>query len=228
MITKEIIGGINGLLYGISQINTGLSDELVSEAKESINSLIDMDSTPDEKTEWLSKLCNNYEFLSPLKEVLFDLIMINHLSSLNPDTQEDYLESKAWDDILDNTADFGSEALNIFLYLQEAKDTEAIPSLDDFLEEYLFVFDEDNQEEFEVYEPLVANSDLIEEALGSIITDGTPLFENTDLEGIAIPMLCFFKDIDNKERVFEKIAAYAPNDPVLFPLTACFYGYYQA
>ena len=228
MVSKEIIGGIEGIFVGLQKVDAELKIEAMSEAKALVIALLEDERKPDEKIDDLKSICEKYNFLQPLFEVVFDLFMINHLSNINPETQEEYLESEEWDQIMENSADFGSEALNIFLYLHEAKDMDVKPTLDDFLEEYLFVFDEDNQEEFEIYEPMIANSDLIDEALGTIITEGMALTVGTEMEGIAVPLFCFFKDIENPERVYEKIQKYAPNDPVILPLTACFYGYFNA
>ena len=70
-----------------------------------------------------------------LREVFFDLLMINFFTSDVNKLEEDYLESREWEKIEDETIDRGTELLNLLLYINECHDEQIKPGLEDFLKD---------------------------------------------------------------------------------------------
>ena len=77
--------------------------------------------------------------LEALREVYFDLLMINFFSADAIKLEEDYLESAEWEAIEEDTLDRCSELLNLLLYLTECIDEDIDPELEDYLKEFLLV-----------------------------------------------------------------------------------------
>ncbi len=57
--------------------------------------------------------------IEPLREVFFDLLLINFFSADVKKLEDDYLESAEWEQIEEKTLDRGTELLNLLLYLNE-------------------------------------------------------------------------------------------------------------
>ncbi|RZL40341.1 MAG: hypothetical protein EOO93_31220, partial [Pedobacter sp.] len=76
---------------------------------------------------------DEYPKFEELRETYFDLLMINFFTSDVKKLEEDYLESKEWEEIEDETIDRGTELLNLLLYINECHDEQIKPELDDFL-----------------------------------------------------------------------------------------------
>jgi hypothetical protein len=94
--------------------------------------------------------------LDVLREVFFDLLMINFFSADVKKLEEDYLDTKEWEDIEEETLDRGTELLNLLLYLNECEDEDIEPELEDYLKEFLLVDEDEFQDEYRIYEPVIA------------------------------------------------------------------------
>ncbi|MES2691013.1 MAG: hypothetical protein V4658_11460, partial [Bacteroidota bacterium] len=103
----------------------------------------------------------------PIQEYAFDLMMAHHLEMNNDD--EDYFDTKEWQDIEDKTLERGTELLNMLLYISEAIETDTPMDVEDFLYEFLLVDEDEFQDEHRIYEELIANQDLVEENVNSIV-----------------------------------------------------------
>ncbi|MDZ4667947.1 MAG: hypothetical protein SGJ00_08680 [bacterium] len=126
-----------------------------------------------------------------LGDMLFDLLMVQFLAI---ETHEpDYFDSQEWNDIENKTLDKGSEMLNLFLYLSEAKETEVEISLEDFLNEFLLVGEDEFQDEYRIYESLIVNDDLLDADIESIRLVQADIKPETGLADYFVPLVCFFQ-----------------------------------
>src|ERR1700743_2381568 len=70
--------------------------------------------------------------IEELREVFFDLLMINFFSEDVKKLEEDYLDTPEWEDIEEQTLDRGTELLNLLLYLHECEEEEKRPEWGDY------------------------------------------------------------------------------------------------
>lgn len=128
----------------------------------------------------------------PLREVYFDLLLINFFTEDVKKLEEDYLDSPEWEKIEDDTLDRGTELLNMLLYLRECDDEEIEPELDDYLKEFLLVEEDEFQDEHRIYEDVIANQILIESSYEEISRIAHKLDEESELRELFYPMMSFF------------------------------------
>ncbi|MFY8189563.1 MAG: hypothetical protein ACOVK9_01255 [Bacteroidia bacterium] len=126
-----------------------------------------------------------------LADVLFDILMVHYLSEEMH--EPDYFDSQEWNDIENKTLDRGSEMLNLFLYLSEAKETEIAPHLDDFLTEFLLVGEDEFQDEYRIYESLIVNEDILDADLAGIRDVQKTVKTDTGLQEYFVPLVFFFQ-----------------------------------
>lgn len=125
-----------------------------------------------------------------LEDVIFDLVLVHFLSAIEHD--EEYFDSDEWLDIEEQTVNRGTELLNVFLYINEATDTDAEISLDDFLNEFLLTDMDEFQDEFKIYEPLIEN-DLEEAEVDDLIALKTKQDDDSAIKEFLVPMVMFFQ-----------------------------------
>lgn len=129
-----------------------------------------------------------------LREYAFDLLMINFFAADVEKLEEDYLDSEEWEAIEEETIDRGSEMLNILLYLRECADDDIEPSLEDFLKEFLLVEEDEFQDEYRIYEELIANQILIESDFAAAAQVAKTLTEEEELFELFYPIIGFFSE----------------------------------
>jgi hypothetical protein len=163
------------------------------------------------KIDLVDEVFDDYPQLEALREVFFDLLLINFFSADVKKLEADYLDSPEWEEIEEQTLDRGTELLNLLLYLNECSDEDIEPSLDDYLKEFLLVDEDEFQDEYRIYEPVIANQALLEGPVSGIRSAAENLPENSELEEIFYPMMCFFQNIAPSNVEKEAIAASAIN-----------------
>jgi len=141
-----------------------------------------------------------------LSEIFFDLLLINFFSEDVKKLEEDYLESAEWEDIEEQTLDRGTELLNLLLYLNECEDENIEPSLDDYLKEFLLVDEDEFQDEYYIYEPVIENQILIESPVEEIARVAGELPEDAEIGELFYPMMCFFQNQDPTDAEWGEIA----------------------
>lgn len=146
-----------------------------------------------------------------LREIFFDLLMINFFSADVKKLEEDYLDTPEWESIEEETLDRGTELLNLLLYLNECEDEDIEPELEDYLKEFLLVDEDEFQDEYRIYEPVIANQILIESPVSEISKVAATLPEDSELKELFYPMLCFFQNIDPSDEEKKEIADSAIN-----------------
>lgn len=142
----------------------------------------------------------------PLREVFFDLLLINFFSADVKKLEEDYLDSPEWAKIEDETLDRGTELLNILLYLNECADEEIEPGLEDYLKEFLLVDEDEFQDEHRIYEPIIANQILIDAPLEEVKKTSTGLPVDSELKELFYPIMAYFQDTEPTDAVKEAVA----------------------
>lgn len=172
------------------------------------------------KVDALDKTVDDNPKLEGLREVLFDLLMINFFSADVKKLEEDYLDSKEWEDIEEETLDRGTELLNLLLYLNECADEDIEPELDDYLKEFLLVDEDEFQDEYRIYEPVIANQILIESPVKEIAKVAEKLPEDSELKEIFYPMMCFFQNPEADKTEKQEIAAHAEDAAFSLPVFA--------
>jgi hypothetical protein len=149
--------------------------------------------------------------LESLREVFFDLLLVNFFSEDVKKLEEDYLETKEWESIEEETLDRGTELLNVLLYLNECADEDIEPSLDDYLKEFLLVDEDEFQDEHRIYEPVIVNQILIESSVSEIARVSKVIPPDSEIKEIFYPMMSFFQDTSLPDSLKQEIAANAPD-----------------
>lgn len=163
------------------------------------------------KVSALDEVFDNNPAIESLREVFFDLLMINFFSADVKKLEEDYLDTPEWEDIEEQTLDRGTELLNLLLYLNECEDEDIEPELEDYLKEFLLVDEDEFQDEYRIYEPVIANQILIESPVAEINKVAQSLPDDSELKELFYPMMCFFQNIDPSPEEKNAIAAHALN-----------------
>ncbi|MDQ7949668.1 MAG: hypothetical protein REI78_09960 [Pedobacter sp.] len=147
----------------------------------------------------------------PLKEIYFDLLMINFFTSDVNKLEEDYLESKEWENIEEETIDRGTELLNLLLYINECHDEQIKPSLEDFLKEFLLVEEDEFQDEFHIYEDLISNQQLAESSVEDICSNAKLMDLSEEMEELFVPFMAFFLQPNTNEGIQQDLLKYSGN-----------------
>jgi len=158
-----------------------------------------------EKVNVFDEIFDDYPAFDELREVYFDLLMINFFTSDVKKLEEDYLDSKEWADIEDKTIDRGTELLNLLLYINECRDEQIRPGLEDFLKEFLLVEEDEFQDEFHIYEDLISNQQLAESSVEDICTNAARLDLTEEMENLFVPFMTFFFQPDFKGPVVQDL-----------------------
>lgn len=157
----------------------------------------------------------------PVKEYAFDLMMAHHLEESADD--EDYFDSKEWQDIEDKTIERGTELLNLLLYVNESGDAGVDVNVEDFLYEFLLVDEDEFQDEHRIYEELIANQELVEEELDIIVEVGKRIPEDLEIKELFVPTILFFQDPEVKSIGKEHIKKLLPVEQALLATLLAYY-----
>jgi hypothetical protein len=207
MIDPKVESAIVAALEAFSKYSTFVATPFIAVFKEAFASEDDFLT----KVDLLDEVFDDYPKLEELREVFFDLLMINFFSADVKKLEEDYLDSPEWEDIEEETLDRGTELLNVLLYLNECDEEDIAPELDDYLKEFLLVDEDEFQDEYNIYEPVIAHQVLMESPVEEIGKVAERLPEDSELKELFYPMMCFFHDTDPSEETKSEIAEYALN-----------------
>jgi hypothetical protein len=207
MIDPKVKSAVAVALDAFSQYN----DVDVSKAQSRFHEVFASSEDFLKKVDLLDGVFDDNPKLDPLREFFFDLLLINFFSEDVKKLDDDYLETKEWEKIEEDTLDRGTEMLNLLLYLNECSDEEIEPELEDYLKEFLLVDEDEFQDEHRIYEPVLENQILIESSVSEISRVSVKLPEDSELKEIFYPMMCFFQNIDPSEDEKDMIARNAPD-----------------
>ncbi|PPL00324.1 hypothetical protein [Parapedobacter indicus] len=127
-----------------------------------------------------------------LREIAFDLLLLNFFAADVEKLEGDYLESEEWESIENQTIDRGTELLNVLLYLRECADEQLEPQLDDYLKEFLLVDEDEFQDEHRIYEPVIAHQILTDSSYGEIAKIAQKISADQELAELFYPIMGFF------------------------------------
>ncbi len=162
-----------------------------------------------DKVSDLDKAFDDQPSFEALREVMFDLLLINFFTDDVNKLEEDYLDSPEWEAIEEETLDRGTELLNVLLYLKECQDEDIEPELSDFLKEFLLVDEDEFQDEHRIYEEVIANQILMESSVNEIAKVAEKIKEDTELKDLFYPMMCFFRNPQPSSQEQEEISSNA-------------------
>lgn len=192
-----------------------------------LTAVFDADKPFMDKVADLDGVFDDNQRFEELREYFFDLLMINFFSEDVLKLEEDYLESPEWEAIEDETIDRGSEMLNILLYLKECADDEIEPSLDDFLKEFLLVEEDEFQDEYAIYEKVIANQILVDSSYEEISKVASGLGEEEELGELFYPLISFFNEQKPSEAQLEDFSNQAKNKSLSLALYKLMINYNQ-
>ncbi|MBD3750418.1 MAG: hypothetical protein IE931_13080 [Sphingobacteriales bacterium] len=140
----------------------------------------------------MDQVFDDFPQLDPIREITFDLLLINFFSEDTKKLDADYLDSPEWEKIEEETLDRGTELLNLLLYLKECEDEDIEPSLDDYLKEFLLVDEDEFQDEHRIYEDIIAHQILMESSLEEIARVSKNLPDHSEMRDLFYPLMAYF------------------------------------
>ncbi len=216
MIDPKVNSALKAAMQALAKYANTDEGKLTTQLKEVFS--LEMDFLT--KVDALDKTVDDTPKLEGVREVLFDLLMINFFSADVKKLEEDYLDSKEWESIEEDTLDRGTELLNLLLYLNECADEDIEPELEDYLKEFLLVDEDEFQDEYRIYEPVIANQILMESPVNEIANVAEKLPEDSELKEIFYPMMCFFQNPEADETEKKNIADNAAEKEFSMPVFA--------
>ena len=206
-----------------SLFNTFSALENVSgqQALRQLQNIFDSDEDFMSKLMLMDKVFDDFPQLDAIREVTFDLLLINFFSEDTKKLDEDYLDSPEWEKIEDQTIDRGTELLNLLLYLKECEDEDIEPSLEDYLKEFLLVEEDEFQDEHRIYEDVIANQILMESSLEEIARVSKSLDPESKIRDLFYPLMAFFYNTNptaENLKEFKNLSEDAPFDAAVLEL----------
>ncbi|HJP62715.1 MAG TPA: hypothetical protein VJ844_04700 [Mucilaginibacter sp.] len=202
MIDPKIEPAIKAALAAYSKYNDFDATKLSRSFQEVFSSSGDFLT----KVDLLDGVFNDNPQFEAMREVFFDLLLINFFSEDVKKLEDDYLETKEWEQIEEQTLDRGTELLNLLLYLNECEDEDIEPELEDYLKEFLLVDEDEFQDEHRIYEPVIVNQVLMESPVAEIGRVAKVLPDDSEIKEIFYPMMCFFQNTAPSATDKEEIA----------------------
>jgi hypothetical protein len=207
MTDPKVSTAIKGALNAFSKHGGIDATSFIGEFETAFSSDKDFLSKADE----LDAVFDEHPQMEELREVFFDLLMINFFSEDVKKLEDDYLETPEWEAIEEQTLDRGTELLNLLLYLNECEDENIDPELEDYLKEFLLVDEDEFQDEYRIYEPVIANQILIESPSAEIKKVANAVADDSELKELFYPMMCFFQNTEPSDTEKQAIADNAVN-----------------
>lgn len=209
-VRHALQGMVNGFLEGNkasgNNVNEDVHQPFLSEIVTAFSQINDFEA----KLRDMDEVFKHYPTFEPLQEFCFDLLMVNFFAADSIHLGEEYLQSQEWSDIEDRVLDRGTEFLNLLLYINEAKESGAKITLDDFLKEFLLTEDDLYQDEYFIYEPIIKNQQLVQGEVKDIV-DTAKNIKEEDLEDIYVPLMTFFNTANTFENRFEQLLNHSSN-----------------
>ena len=204
---------VSSAIKGALQAFTKYSDFDAAALNTQFEAVFSSDEDFLTKADLLDAVFDEHPQMEELREVFFDLLMINFFSEDVKKLEDDYLETPEWEDIEEQTLDRGTELLNLLLYLNECEDEDIDPELEDYLKEFLLVDEDEFQDEYRIYEPVIANQILIESPLSEVNKVAKTIPDDSEVKELFYPMMVFFQNPEDGDSDKDTIAANAINRP---------------
>ncbi|MFA6260248.1 MAG: hypothetical protein WC760_02185 [Bacteroidia bacterium] len=181
---------LNALHTLLQTFQPAVADKVINE----LDPLIESKISFLEKVNAFDQIFSLYPRLAPVGEYAFDLLMSYHLEDKHGD--ENYFDTPEWLDIEDKTLERGTELLNITLYLTEARDNDVEIELEDFLNEFLLIDEDEFQDEYKIYEEIITNAELVDADPEELIKTARAISINPELKDLFVPLFLFFSQPD--------------------------------
>lgn len=181
------------------------------EFQKAIEIAFDAEATFMNKLEQVDAVFDEYQSFEELREVFFDLLMINFFAEDVQKLEEDYLDSEEWEAIEEDTLDRGTELLNVFLYIKECADDKIAPELEDYLKEFLLVEEDEFQDEYRIYEKIIANQILVESDYSEIAKVSSTVHDEDELYELFNPIVSFFYEPNPSSDQLAEFTEHASN-----------------
>ena len=221
MTDAKVQAAINGALHAFTQYG-GFNAAALSAKFETVFSSDDDFMT---KVDLLDAVFDDEPKLEELREVFFDLLMINFFSEDVKKLDDDYLETPEWEDIEEQTLDRGTELLNLLLYLNECEDENIDPELEDYLKEFLLVDEDEFQDEHRIYEPVIAHQILVDSPMSEVAKVAKTIAEDSEVKELFYPMIAFFQNPEAGDADKAAIADNAINKPFDMAVVEVLYSF---
>ena len=179
-----------------------------------LQNAFDQEAAFMDKVTALDEAFDEHQGFEELREIYFDLLLVNFFTADVQKLEADYLDSPEWEAIEEETIDRGTELLNIFLYLKECADDDIEPSLDDYLKEFLLVEEDEFQDEYSIYEKVIANQILVDSTYAEIHKVSASLAAQDELKELFYPMVSFFNEADPSAAQVEEFVQASENKPL--------------
>ena len=203
------------------------SGKETADLKKNLLEVFDLDQGFIEKVDAFDAAFDEHPEFEELREVAFDLLMINFFANDMKKLDEDYLDSEEWASIEEETIDRGTELLNLLLYINECRDENIKPELGDFLKEFLLVEEDEFQDEFHIYEDLISNQQLAESSIEDICSHAGMVDLGEEMEELFVPFMSFFYQPKYDEAVVNDLKEFSANpgfDVAVYALITKFNG----
>lgn len=187
---KAIQAALGAFLSSFTQTSGVDTTDILSELSSAFKSNQDFIA----KVAAVDKVIDAHPKLEELREYIIDLLFIHFFTDDVKKLEEDYLDSPEWEAIEEETLDRGSELLNVLLYLKECQDEDIEPELSDFLKEFLLVDEDEFQDEYRIYEPVIANQILLESSAAEITKVAKDIAEDAEIKDLFYAIMCFFRN----------------------------------
>lgn len=202
-----------------------LSGNEATQIKERLITVFSEDLGFLEKAAAFDAVFDDFPAFEELREVFFDLLMINFFASDMKRLEEDYLDTEEWANIEEETIDRGTELLNLLLYINECHDEQLTPELGDFLREFLLVEEDEFQDEFHIYEDLISNQQLADSSIEDICSHKSMIELGEEMEELFVPFMSFFNQPKANEQAYQDLSTYSNNqefDTAVYELITVF------
>lgn len=130
--------------------------------------------------------------MADFKEYCFDLFFVQALEMMGEDVDA-YMDSQEWQKFEQKSEGRGTEALNLFMYFAEVKESDFKATMDDFLDGFILDDDLDYQEDAPIYEEMMASRDWLDLNYAEMVAQAEAIEQETAMPEIFTPAFCFFK-----------------------------------
>src|SRR5690554_3906926 len=164
-----------------------VSNQPIDAFKKRIEAAFDANNPYLEKVDLLDETFDDFPHFEELREVYFDLLLMNFFAIDIEKLDNDYLDSAEWESIEEQTLDRGTELLNLLLYLRECADEAISPDLNDYLKEFLLVDEDEFQDEHRIYEAMIENQALMDSNYEEISRIAKTLAPDSEIKDLFYP-----------------------------------------
>ncbi|MCB9232192.1 MAG: hypothetical protein H6581_11040 [Bacteroidia bacterium] len=174
-------------------IRNGEVEGLHYELQKDIRKLFLREDEPADIIQAWDDLVDAHPDLEEAREMGIDMLSLAIILQKTLREGEEFLESEAWESFEEELADRGTELMSAMTYLADCLENEVEPAFDDFLYGFQLESDEPYQDEFFIYEEMLARQGLLEAPVEDIIREGNAI--EGELAELFTPLMLFFKGI---------------------------------